>query len=441
LADQGVPAIKPVSKLKTAADLSRKLDSLRKGRQRAEKDWRLNLAFYRGDQYAQWNPHLNKGRGGIQQVPTEDGEKPRYRVRIVANMIVLGVQSLVSKLLKSKPIWSATPGTPGNKAVKAAEAAEQLLESWWHDLDLQGKFQEALIWSCLASSGFWWLQWDKYAAKSMKVTIDPQGNPITDDGLKAEFLAQLEQAGIDPKQFERVIYMGDVKVEVPSPFDVFGDPVAKSSEEWKYVFIRTHMEPDDIEVRWPKAKGVKPDAVPSAPHASLLGEAAGSDPTVKAVWHGYFLPTPALPNGRYVCFYEDPDTILEDVPWPYPIHQLPIVEFRGIRVPGGSENEAVVTHARPLQKQLNRLLSQITEYTNMVIKPRVWAPVNSLRQRLTTEPGAVYEYTPGRRPQAGNRAAAVDPSLRLRVPERPGRTSPGYVRSHRSERGAAPAEP
>lgn len=124
MADDQTPGLKPVSKLKTAADLSRKLDSLRKARQRAEKDWRLNLAFYRGDQYAQWNPHLNKGRGGIQQVPTEDGEKPRYRVRIVANMIVLGVQSLVSKLLKSKPIWSATPGTPGNKAVKASQAAE-----------------------------------------------------------------------------------------------------------------------------------------------------------------------------------------------------------------------------------------------------------------------------------------------------------------------------
>jgi hypothetical protein len=54
----------------------------------------------------------------------------------------------------------------------------------------------------------------------------------------------------------------------------------------------------------------------------------------------------------------------------------------------------VVEHAIPLQQELNRTLSQIVEYKNLTIRPRVWAPVGSLRQRLTNEPGAAVEYTP-----------------------------------------------
>lgn len=394
MADTGKPALKPISQLKTAADLSRKLDSLRKARMAADKETRLNIAFYRGNQYATWNPHINRGRGGIQTLPTEDGEKPRYRVRIVANQIVVGIQSLVSKLIKTKPIWSATPGTPGDKAVKAAQCAEELLESWWASLNLGSKYQEALIWSLLGANGYWYTTWDKYAAKSMKFLMDPKGQPITDDGLEAEFRAQLQQAGIDPALFERVAYMGEVKVEVMSPMDVYGDPGAKSAEEWKWCILRFHLEPDEIKVRWPKAPDLKPDAIPMGPEMAAMGGHNQADPTLKAVYCMYVLPSPTVPKGRYVCFVEDPDTILEDTDWPFPVRMLPVHQFKGIRVPGGAENEAIVTHVRPLQKQLNRLLSQIVEYTNMVIKPRVWAPVNSLRQRLTTEPGAVYEYTP-----------------------------------------------
>ena len=118
------------------------------------------------------------------------------------------------------------------------------------------------------------------------------------------------------------------------------------------------------------------------------------EPTVKAVYFAYFLPTPTIPKGRIVTFIEDPDEILEDGAWTLPCQMLPVVQFKGISVPGGTDQEAIVTHARPLQKQFNRLLSQITMYTNLTLQPRVWAPMNSLKQRLTTEAGAVMEYTP-----------------------------------------------
>ena len=98
---------------------------------------------------------------------------------------------------------------------------------------------------------------------------------------------------------------------------------------------------------------------------------------------------------------EGPDQILQDTAWPYPFRQLPLVKFPGVLNPASVYDDAVVTQARPLQKELNRTISQIVEYKNLTIKPRVWAPIGPMRQRLTNEPGAVYEFQPvgGLRPE------------------------------------------
>jgi len=39
-------------------------------------------------------------------------------------------------------------------------------------------------------------------------------------------------------------------------------------------------------------------------------------------------------------------------------------------------------------------LSQMIEYKNLTLKPQMLAPVGSLRQRITDEPGAIFEYNP-----------------------------------------------
>ena len=386
-------AMKPVSQLRSAEDLSRKMDSLRKARQRKERDWKLNLSFYRGNHYAYWNPSAKR----IEQLPTEDGEKPRYRVRIVSNQIAIGVQSLISKLNKTKPMWGATPSEPGDKAVKTAEFAQDLLEDWWHRLDMGAHYEDALRWAIIAGKGYLKYGWDPFAATEMRFLLNPHtGEPIVNQAEQAEFRAAIEQQGLDPRMFETVAYMGDVKIESMSPFDVFLDPAAKTIEDAKWVICAHHLEPDEIKTRWGK-DGVVPDKVSASPDEAVpaTGSEKGTDPTLKTVYIGYFKKTPQLPNGRYVVFMEDPDEILFDEDWPegFP-NEVPLAEFSSIPVPGGTDSDSPVTHARPLNKQLNRLLSQITEYTNMVIKPRVWAPVNSMKTRLTTEPGAVYEYTP-----------------------------------------------
>jgi hypothetical protein len=379
--------VKPVSRLKTAEDLNKKLDSLRRGRQGTENQWRVNLAFYKGRQYTYYNRHTNR----IESRPVDDGEKPRYIVRLVSNQILTGAHSLLAKYTKTKPVMQASPGSGTDADIKAAQTAERLLEYLWDELDLDDKLGEALLWGIVAGQGYWKITWDPHAGKAMSFLLDPQGQPILDDPLKEVFKAQLEQMGIPPQ--EQTVYLGDIRVETMSPFDVYLDPAARVFDDAKFAICQHNLDPDEIKTRW--GVDVRPDAYPM-PQDSMLpyGRSQESDPTVKAVYIGYFVPQPSLPKGRYVVWMEKPAKILEDGPWPYPNNILPLVKFPGIRVPGQIYDSSVVEHAIPLQKELNRTLSQIVEFKNLMIKPRVWAPYGSVNVRMTAEPGALYEYAP-----------------------------------------------
>lgn len=375
-----------VGQLKDVQSLNKKVDQLRRGRQTLENQWKLNLAFYKGRQYS----YFNKATRRLESLPVDDGEKPRYRVRLVSNQIITGSHSLLAKLTKTRPEIYAEPGSGSDADIKAAQMSASLLEYWWTELDLDDKLEEAMLWGIVAGNGFWKITWDPQAGKSMKFTLDPQGKPITDDSLKDLFRAQLQQAGVPPQ--EKVVYLGDLRVETISPFDVYLDNTARVFDDCKYAICVHHLDPDEIESRWNVR--VQPDSISSTPDATLpmANSPHAQEPNTTNVYIGYFRPTPIQPKGRYVVWTKT--KILEDGPWNYPFTELPLVKFPGIRVPGMVWDSSFVEHAIPLQKELNRTISQIVEYKNLTVKPRVWAPTGSITTRLTTEPGALYEYNP-----------------------------------------------
>lgn len=402
MADADNRRIKSLKELKTAADLTDFLGDLKKHRARFEKDWKLNLAFYRGNQYS----YIARS-GRLESLPVEEGEKPRYRVRIVSNQIVTGAQSLLSKLTKTKPVISATPSSSSIADVKAAQMSEYLLEDWWSTLQLDDKLEEALLWGILGGQGYWKISWDPHAGTPMTFTMNPEtGQPITSDEEKTMFKQMLTQVGLPEDYADETVYLGDVRIDVMSPFQVWLDPAAKTVSEAQYAICEHSLTPDEIKSRW--GKDVEADSIPNSPDSSLpgapSGESGSARPSVKKVYIGYFKPSAALPKGRYVVWVEEKqsssakneakENILSDTPWPYPFTDLPLVKFPGVRVPGSIYDDAITTAARPLQKELNRTISQIVEYKNLTIKPRVWAPIGSLKQKITSESGAIYEFQP-----------------------------------------------
>ena len=383
-----------------ATSLVKRVDELQRQRDLLERQWKINLAFYKGKQYVFYNRKSRR----IESLPTDEGDKPRYRVRLVSNQISPNTQSLLARLVKSKPQFYATPGQASYEAQKASKVAEDLLEYWWDSLHLMEKREEAMMWSIIAGNGFWKITWDDKSGPGMKVMMNPEGQPIVDPMVKHFFEKNLEEMGISADQFEKRIYQGDIRVDVMSPFDVLLDDTAQVFEDCRYAFCLHPMSPDEIKERY--GVSLKANAINRYPDEQLPGAFGNLESrtkeNVRMVYYGYFLPGPKYPDGRFVVFTKNPSIVLYDAPWPYPFEQLPLVKFPGVRVPGQLWDTSVVENAIPLQKELNRSLSQIVEYKNMTLKPQMLAPIGSLRQRITDEPGAIFEYNPvaGKTPES-----------------------------------------
>jgi hypothetical protein len=402
-----------------ADSLVKKVDELQRQRETMERQWKLNLAFYKGKQYVFYNRKSRR----IESLPTDEGDKPRYRVRLVANQIAPHTHGLLARLVKSKPQFYATPGQSSYEAMKATEVAEALLEYWWDQFSLSSKREEAMLWSIICGNGFWKISWDDKTGNSIKTMVEPEsGQPIVNPLVEHFFKQRLEEFGLDASEFEQEVFEGDIKVEVMSPFDVYLDDSAQVFEDCKWAICVHAMSPKDIQSRY--GVKLKPNAVNRYPDETLPGlfgsVDAKTEENVRVVYIGYFLPSPKYPNGRYVVFTKNPSIVLYESEWPYPFMKLPLVKFPGLRIPGQLYDTSVVEQAIPLQKELNRTLSQLIEYKNLTLKPQMLAPVGSLRQRITDEPGAIFEYNPV--------AGRVPESIPL-----PG--LPGYVFDHLQDLG------
>ena len=384
-----------------ADSLVKKVDELQRQRELMERQWKLNLSFYKGKQYVFYNRKTRR----IESLPTDEGDKPRYRVRMIANQIAPHSNGLLARLVKSKPQFYATPGQSSYEAMKATEVAEALLDYWWDAFSLSSKREEAMMWAIICGNGFWKISWDDHVGSSVKVMVEPEsGQPIVNPLIEHFFKKRLEEMGLEAQMFEQEVFEGDIKVEVMSPFDVYLDDSAQVFEDCKWAICVHPMDPKDIQKRF--GVKLKPNAVNKYPDETLPGIFGNVDAktkeNVRTVYIGYFLPSSKYPNGRYVVFTKDPSIVLFESDWPYPFKRLPLVKFPGMRIPGQLYDTSVVEQAIPLQKELNRTLSQIIEYKNLTLKPQMLAPVGSLRQRITDEPGAIFEYNPvaGRVPEA-----------------------------------------
>ena len=376
----------------SAASLVKRVEELERQRELMARQWKLNLSFYKGKQYVFYNRKSRR----LESLPTDEGDKPRYRVRLVSNQIAPNTQSLLSRLVKSKPQFFATPGQASYEAQKATEIAENLLDYWWDAFSLTERREEAMMWSIIAGNGFWKITWDDKQGPGMKVMLSPDGQPIVDDMVKYFYRKGLEDAGLDPGEFEKRVYQGEIRVDVMAPFDVLLDDSAQVFEDCKYAFCVHPMTSDEIMDRY--GVRLKHNAVNRYPDETLPGVFGNfeskTQENVRTVYYGYFCPGGKYPEGRFVVFTKDPSIVLYDAPWPYPFEELPLVKFPGMRVPGQLWDSSVVEQAIPLQKELNRTLSQMIEYKNLTLKPQMMAPVGSLRQRITDEPGAIFEYNP-----------------------------------------------
>jgi hypothetical protein len=376
-----------------ASLLASKRKELETLRQEDVRDWSLNREFYNDNQWVFWNRMSNR----VESLGVDDGDKPRYKVRLTANQVKPGVQGLVAQMTKTRPVIRARAASAGLRDVKAAQFAEALYEHLWRELGLGSKLTSALVHAQL-SAGYWMITWDALAGKRMTFMLNPEsGEPVLDDLIADAYREELREMGGQElvEMFEKTVLMGEINVQAVSGEQVWLDPIATNFEDAKFAVVKVLMDVDDISARWKKK--VPPDSSIGDDRPTLMftqGKAEQRPKTARAVYYLFHKPTPSLPKGRIVVWIESPNEILAQSDWNLPITELPLVKFPGIERPGSLLDAPRVSMARPLQKELNNTISRVAMFKNMVMRPQMLAPVGSLRQRLTDEPGAVIEYAP-----------------------------------------------
>jgi hypothetical protein len=81
------------------------------------REWAQNREFYKGNQWVFWNRASNR----VETLPVQDGDKPRYKVRLRQNKIRKGVHRWIAQMTKNKPVIFANPDSSADRDQKAAE--------------------------------------------------------------------------------------------------------------------------------------------------------------------------------------------------------------------------------------------------------------------------------------------------------------------------------
>ncbi|HEU4975280.1 MAG TPA: hypothetical protein VFT50_09340 [Baekduia sp.] len=331
------------------AEARKRYDQAKNARRVYEADWFLNVAFYQGEQWVAYN-----GDGLYRP-------KVRSRVTITDNRIQPTVRTEVARLTKQRPGYSATPRGLDDQAVNDAQSSTRLLDWAYDHLSFAYHRREAVEWSRLASAGFVKTTWDANAMAGVDVLVDAAGKPVPHPNhggpIRAGEVPEIEQIeGVSTKR----IGGGDVRYDTRSAFDIFPDPLATSMHDLRWLIDESVKSPEYVFETY--GARVEPDAPPQvgiveSRFTSRGVDAARGEKVGVRIFELWEKPSKLNPQGRHLVWTAE--RVLVEEPNPY--GRIPYTMFPGVPVPGRFWPDSVVTHLRPIQARLNKLLSQVAE--------------------------------------------------------------------------------
>lgn len=317
-----------------------------------EKQWYLNLAFYSGRQYVEWNTN------GAEQKLSEQRVKSVWTPRLVVNKIQPIVRTEQSKMTGQKPSASVMPSSNDDADIFAASAGEQVWESLYDRLNFQGKLSRATFWLSICGTSFMKAFWDANAWDAA---------------------SEMD---------------GDIQWLARSPFHILvPDLIEPDLEAQSWV-----MDVQERPVEWVKEaygdyfpKGVTPTVSKTNEimDAAGMGAAGDSKPDSAFIIEIWIKPgaTKLLPKGGMVTQIDGVIVQAATDGIPYAHKEFPFAKME--HIPTGkfyctSTIEALI----PLQREYNRTQSQIVEAKNRMAKPQVFFREGSVDPaKITSEPG------------------------------------------------------
>lgn len=353
--------------------------------------WYENLAFMQDMQYAKYDEDI-----GLVNTPKAFGEAS---YRAVVNLIIGAHQNLIAKTVKTRPRPLVIPINGDSLSVDVVRFMRQLDDYLEIKLDRARIREEVLGWVYIAGCGITKSFFNPYAGDNL---ASSQVMTTEDSDLQGLEDENLTPAGLPI--FKRV-NQGELDYSVKSPFEIGFDARNSVRRHSKFYYDQTSITVDEFRERFPdtwrnvKAKssfdkeqfdtyqerlrqqmghGLQNhlDSYALPANARAFGE------DIKVV-EFYFAPNDMWPEGVFLQWTPNAgdDGILgvTTSPWYFDVpggrrHIYmwhPYTFYDDIIVPGKPFSRATLESNKHVQRMLNRNVSSIQEFINLVAKQRI----------------------------------------------------------------------
>lgn len=306
------------------------------------------------------------------------------RNRVHVNRILPTCQNRLARLLKNEPRYEVRPNSSDEDDKDAARLAEQILIQLWDQLAIIRKRAPLIMWAMQAGSSYFKVCWDPTLGKKRIVPVDKtdaQGNVTRIYEQEAE---------------------GDIRVDICSFFEIFPDANAKYWDENRSIVQAKSRPISYFKDQYPerghlvKEEDVWLNSLIYEARVNALNTVTGASSQSgqlkgQAIERLYYeQPSKRHPLGRYIVTANG--ILLHD--GALPIDEIPFVKFDDIIVGGKLNGEAIITHLRPLQDQINRGKTMRAAWMQRMLTGK-WIAArghNLSREALNDQSGEVVEF-------------------------------------------------
>jgi len=340
------------------------------------KDYYNDIAFYKG---FQWQT-FDMGTMTYTTPPIEDFAT--QQVYSVNNLIKPLADTMMSKILSSRPIPTVNSESKTSEAIERAEKNSQILRALWYDLNMRSILAVAMKWMIVTNHVF------------LRPYFDPEnGVEVDNPDYNKEEAEMARNAGIEYPE-PPTLNTGRICCDIFNPFQMLVDPtrnIWRDIMRYGWTLTKYIKTKDSLYSMFDKKRvdRVNPKLDTSVSTIeeqmySLSGmgtsEARREDRTLEdelkpvAIYEYYEAPTRRRPKGLHsiVCQEEllyDSEESEEELP----TRRIPICHFCH---QVGMEDiwaRSLVSHSRAKQKMYNLLESRLIEHTRLpalVLMPR-----------------------------------------------------------------------
>lgn len=350
----------------------------REERKPLELQWRLNMNFYNGNQYAEITPV-----GDIEQY----GKQYFWQEREVYNHIASIVEARMSKLNRLKCAVSVRPFSSDDKDVYAAKLSTQIIKALCEENNLPELLNLASSWSEVTGSCFFKTVWS--ADKGRIIGKSKSGDPIRE---------------------------GDVEITVVPPYEIFPDSVCASSlDECQSIIHAKAYHVDEVKDIWGvdvRGEDVNVFSLDNAQIGGGLGYDASLPNMIDSVARDmcvviekYVMPTSDKPNGELIVVGADKLLYYGELPYVNEFNDrrgYPFTKIICLDKLGCFYGTSVIERLIPVQRAYNAIKNRKHEFINRLAMGVMTVEDGSIdTDNLEEEglsPGKVLVYRQGSNP-------------------------------------------